>query len=87
MYDLYSSLNIILVIKSRMRWTEHVACMGEIRNAYKLFVAKPEERENVEELGIGERTILKRIFNKRDGVWTGLMWVRIGTGGGLLLLR
>ena len=32
--DLYSSPNIIAVIKSRrMRWTERVACMGERRSA------------------------------------------------------
>jgi hypothetical protein len=27
--DLYSSPYIVLVIKTRMRWAEHVACMGE----------------------------------------------------------
>jgi hypothetical protein len=32
------------MIKSRkMRWTGHVAHMGERRNAYRIFVRKPEE--------------------------------------------
>jgi hypothetical protein len=31
------------VIKSRkMRWAEHVACMGEKRGIYRIFVGKPE---------------------------------------------
>jgi hypothetical protein len=29
----------------RMRWTEHVARMGEKRNAYKIFVGKPEGKK------------------------------------------
>jgi hypothetical protein len=34
-HNLYSSPDIIRVIKSRrLRWMDHVACMGEIRNAY-----------------------------------------------------
>jgi hypothetical protein len=31
------------------------------------------------------RIILKWIFKKWDGgAWTGLIWIRIGTGGGML---
>ena len=41
--DLYSSLNIVWVIKSRrMRWAGHVACMGEERGVYRVLVGKPE---------------------------------------------
>ena len=41
--DLYSSLNILWVIKSRrMRWAGHVARMGEERGAYRVLVGKPE---------------------------------------------
>jgi hypothetical protein len=41
--DLYSSPSIIGIIKlRRMRWAGHVARMGEKRNAYRLFVGKPE---------------------------------------------
>jgi hypothetical protein len=41
--DLYSSPSIIRIFKSRrMRWESHVARMGAKKNAYRLFVGKPE---------------------------------------------
>jgi hypothetical protein len=44
LHNLYSSPNIIKIIKSRrMRRAEHVARMGEKKNAYEVLMRKPEE--------------------------------------------
>jgi hypothetical protein len=55
LHNLYASPNIIYEIKSRrMRWIEHVARMGGMRNAYRILVSKPERRdvsEAVEKMG------------------------------------
>ena len=40
--DLYSSPNIVRVIKLRMGWAEHAARMGEKRGVCRVLVGKPE---------------------------------------------
>jgi hypothetical protein len=48
-------------------------------------VGKPEERDHLEDPGIDGRIILRWIVRKWDlRAWTGSIWLRIGTGGGLL---
>jgi hypothetical protein len=43
LHSLYSSLNIVRVIKSRrMGWVGHVARMGEGRGVYRVLVGRPE---------------------------------------------
>jgi hypothetical protein len=41
--DLYCSPNIVWVIKPRrMRWAEHVTCIGERRGVYRVLVGNCE---------------------------------------------
>jgi hypothetical protein len=48
LHDLYSSTNVIRMIKSRRkRWAWYVARMGEKRNAYKISVGNPEGKRQL----------------------------------------
>ena len=56
--------------------------MGKKRGVYKVLVGKPEERDHFEDPEVAGRIIFRWIFRKWDvGVWTGSIWLRIGTGG------
>jgi hypothetical protein len=58
--------------------------MGEKRIAYRLLVGKPEGKRP---LGRPTRRWVDNIkMDLRYGgvIWTGLIWLRIGTSGGIL---
>jgi hypothetical protein len=59
--------------------------MGEGRGAYRILVGRPEGRRP---LGRPRRrwedNIKMDLQEVGRGAWTGLIWLRIGTGGGLL---
>jgi len=57
--------NIISVSKSRsMRWAGNVARMGQMRNAYKIFVEILKSTDHAEDLGVDGRIILEWILVK-----------------------
>jgi hypothetical protein len=85
LYDLYSSPNIIRVIKSgRRRWAGHVAPTGRGKVHAGFWWRDLRGGDHLEDTGDEGRLILEWILKKWDGAWTGLIWLRIGTGGGLL---
>jgi hypothetical protein len=42
LHNLYSSPNIRVITSRRMKWVWNIACMGEMRNTYRILVRKPE---------------------------------------------
>jgi hypothetical protein len=64
LHDLYSSQNIIWVIKSRMKWAGYVAHMGDKAGTYRVLVGTPEV---MEDLRFDRKITLKWIFKKWDG--------------------
>ena len=75
------------VIKSRRkRWAGHVARVGEESGVYKILVGKTEGRRPWRDLGVDGWIILGWISRRWNvGIWTGLGWPRIETGGWTLV--
>jgi hypothetical protein len=72
LHSLYSSPNIVRVIKSRrMSWAGHVACMGRGEVFTGFWLGGPKARGHWEDLGVGGRITLS---------WTLGRW---GSMGGL----
>ena len=64
---LYSSPHIVGVIKSRrMRWTGHVARMGERGEAIQIFGREIKGKETTWETQVDGKIILRWMFRKWD---------------------
>ena len=74
------------MIKSkRMRWAGHVARMGEEKGVYSVLVGNRRERDHWGDLDVDGWIILGWISRRWVvGMWTGLGWPKIETGGGRL---
>ena len=84
--DLYSSPNIVRVIKSRrMKWVGHAARMrrGEMYTGFRFGSLK--EIYHLGNPGVDGRIILRCMFRKWDvELWTRSSWLRMGRGSGNL---
>jgi hypothetical protein len=67
-----------------MKWAGNVAHMGKREVHAGFWWGDLREGDHLGDPGVDGRIILKRSLNKWAGAWTGLSWLRIGTGGGLL---
>jgi len=75
----------IRVIYVDFLWAGHVARMGEERGCIGSWWGNRRERDHWGDLGVDGWIILGRSSRRWDvGIWTGLGWPRIETGGGRL---
>ena len=60
-------------------------CRSHFPNYYYYLTGGPEGKYHLEDLIVDGTIILQTVFKKWDEeAWTGLIWHRIGTGGGRL---
>jgi hypothetical protein len=70
--NLYSSLNIITMIKSS-------SMQKKLKSAYRILILKG--RDHLGDLRHQWRIILKWILKKYTEIWNGFLWLRMKTSG------
>jgi hypothetical protein len=76
LHNLYDSPNIIRGMKSRrMRWAEHVARMGKMRNSYNILVGKSEGTRPLVRHRSGLVYTIR--MNLREITWEGVDWMHL----------
>jgi hypothetical protein len=74
------------VIRLRIvEWTEHVSHLGDRRGACRVFWGKPEGNISLGKPRVRWEDNMKMGLQEMGlGTWTGFIWLRIRTVGGLL---
>jgi hypothetical protein len=86
LHELYSSTNIVRVIKSRtMKLARHVTRTGRGEACTGFWLGNLRKKDHWGDPGVDGRIILRWIFRKWVvGIWTGLSWLKIETARGHL---
>jgi hypothetical protein len=75
LHSLYSSPNIVRVIKSRrIRWAGHAARMGERRGVYRVLLGRPEGKRP---LGRPRRRWEDNIKMDLREIWIDVNWIQL----------
>jgi hypothetical protein len=74
--NLYTSPNIIQVIKlRRVGWTRNAACIGKMRNAYKILVGKHEGKKSLRSQGNRWGDNIR--MDHREIGWEVVDWIKL----------
>jgi hypothetical protein len=77
LYDMYSSSNIIRVVKPRLiRWLRHVTRMGDGRGVYRVLVRRPEGKKALERQRRRWEDNIKMDFKEVEWqAWAKFIWL------------
>jgi len=84
-YKIFINPKYVPLFILHLRWTGHVARVGEERGCIGSWWGNRREGDHWGDLGVDGWIILGWVSRRWDvGIWTGLGWPRVETGGGRL---